>query len=109
METLLIVTFLLVAMGINLRLLWYLRSPRLERIVYRKADQIRAVPDRLSRKIRSLRAWIRQTWAKGLLLVGTLLTRKGMTLLMTKDSSPVSSDEGDPFDDFVTRYLEKHG
>jgi hypothetical protein len=70
----------------------------------------RTIPVRLSRKIRSLRAWTRQSWAKGLLLVGSLLTRKGMNLLMREgDSSPLSSDSGDPFDDFVTRYLEKHG
>lgn len=68
------------------------------------------VTERLSRKIRSLGVSARQTWAKGLLLVGSLLTRKGMNLLITEgESSPLSSDEDDPFDDFVTRYLEKHG
>jgi hypothetical protein len=65
-------------------------------------------PDRLSQMIRSLGAWMRRRWAEALVMIGALMIRKGMNLLGKAASSPVSSGGGDPFDDFVTDYLDKH-
>lgn len=58
--------------------------------------------------IQSLAEWTRRAWGIALTTVGAYLTRKGMNHLMREESF-LSSSKGDPFDDFVTRYLEKHG